>query len=224
MKRFLVAISLITFTTVSGVAEEMLNLAVRGQAPAYTIVTPARASDAERYAAEELQSFLGKVTGQTLPIATDATPLPVRAILVGSTAHTTTVLKEPSFEVKTLGDDGFRLVARPPHLVILGSPRRGILYGVYELLETYAGCKWYTSWHSRIPARNVVSVPATLNDTQKPAFAMRQSFWYDYIHHLDFCARLRVNGYNHTGKTVPAKFGGDDFRFGGGLAESTLSR
>ena len=104
MKRFLVAISLITFATVSGVAEEMLNLAVRGQAPAYTIVTPARASDAERYAAEELQSFLGKVTGQTLPIATDATPLPVRAILVGSTAHTTTVLKEPSFEGKTLGE------------------------------------------------------------------------------------------------------------------------
>ena len=34
--------------------------------------------------------------------------------------------------------------------------------------------------------------------------------------HRDFSARLRVNGYNHCGP-VPEKFGGDSFRFGGGL-------
>ena len=197
-----------------------LTLAQRGTPAGYTIVTPAQASEAERYAAEELQTFLAKVTGEKLPIATDAAPLPARTILLGSTTHTAAVLKEPAFNLKSLGDDGFRLVAKPPHLVVLGSPRRGILYGAYEILETYAGCRWYTSWHSRIPARDAVCVPATLNDTQKPAFAMRQPFWYDYIQNLDFGARLRVNGYNHTGRTVPAKFGGDDFRFGGGLSSS----
>ncbi len=197
-----------------------LTLARRGSPAEFTIVTPAQASEAERYAAEELQTFLEKVAGVKLPIASDASALPAKAILVGSTAHTAGVLKDPAFDLKSLGDDGFRLVARPPHLVVLGSPRRGILYGVYELLETYAGCRWYTSWHSRIPVRDRVSVPAALDDTQKPAFAMRQPFWYDYIQNLDFGARLRVNGYNHTGKTVPAKFGGDDFRFGGGLSSS----
>ncbi len=195
----------------------LLTLAQRGAAAEYTIVTPARASAAERYAAEELQTFLEKVAGVKLPLATDAAALPAKAILVGETAHTAGVLKDPSFNLKSLGDDGFRLAARAPHLVILGSPRRGVLYGAYELLETYAGCKWYASWRSVIPSRGAVTVPATLDDTQKPAFAMRQPFWFDYIQHLDFASRLRVNGYNHTGKTVPAKFGGDDFRFGGGL-------
>lgn len=44
-----------------------LTLAQRGTPADYTIVMPAQASEAERYAAEELQSFLAKVTGEKLP-------------------------------------------------------------------------------------------------------------------------------------------------------------
>lgn len=94
---------------------------------------------------------------------------------------------------------------------------RGVLYGVYETLEKYAGCRWYASWHSVIPQKDRVAVPGDLDDSQKPAFLMRESYWYDVNNNRDFAARLRVNGYNHTTGTVDAKYGGDDFRFGGGL-------
>ena len=60
-----------------------LPLAVRGAPAAYTIVVPAAASPSQRYAAEELRDYAEKMTGVKLPIATDAAPLPAKAILRG---------------------------------------------------------------------------------------------------------------------------------------------
>ena len=204
-----------------------LMIAARGQQAAYTIVIPEKASPVEKYAAEELQWFLEQVTGVKLPVASDAAPLPSKAILLGETRYSLALLNggrdgaRPSrcggFDPKTLGSDGFRLAARPPHLVAYGSAKRGALYAAYEILETYAGCRWYASWHSVIPKKGAVCVPANLDDVQTPAFAMRQPYWYDINGHRDLAARLRVNGFNCTLGDVDEKYGGDTFRFGGGL-------
>ncbi|MGN0852330.1 MAG: DUF4838 domain-containing protein [Kiritimatiellia bacterium] len=202
----------------SGSAAADLKLAVRGQAPAYTIVVPAKASASERYAAEELRDFTERLTGVKLPIVPDGAPMPPRAILLGATAHTAKVLgvKDCAGALAKLGEDGFCLTAKGRHLVVLGSRKRGVLYGVYEILERFGGCGWYASWCSRIPARKSLVVPADYADVQIPAFRMREPFWYDMNVHREFSARLRVNGYNHCAP-VPEKFGGDSFRFGGGL-------
>ena len=193
-----------------------LEIAQRGQPAAYTIVIPEKASPVEKYAAEELQGFLEQVTGVKLPVASDAAPLPSKAILLGETRYSLALLG-CGFDPKTLGSDGFRLAACPPYLVAYGSAKRGALYAAYEILETYAGCRWYASWHSVIPKKGSVCVPANLDDVQTPAFAMRQPYWYDINGHRDLAARLRVNGFNCTRGDVDAKYGGDTFRFGGGL-------
>ena len=65
-----------------------MPLAVRGQPAAYTIVVPEKASPSQRYAAEELRDYTEKATGVKLPIATDAAPLPPKAILLGHTKYT----------------------------------------------------------------------------------------------------------------------------------------
>ncbi len=204
-----------------------LEIATRGQPAAYTIVIPEKASPVEKYAAEELQGFLEQVTGVKLPVALDVAPLPSKAILLGETRYSLALLNggrdgaRPSrcggFDPKTLGSDGFCLAACPPHLVAYGSAKRGALYAAYEILETYAGCRWYASWHSVIPKKSGVCVPANLDDVQTPAFAMRQPYWYDINGHRDLAARLRVNGFNCTRGDVDEKYGGDTFRFGGGL-------
>ena len=193
------------------------ELAARNQAGEMVIVTPAAPSPAEAYAAEELQAYVEKLTGVRLARATEADPPPAKAVYVGETQRGRALLNDPSFDPKSLGADGFRLAARPPHLVVYGASKRGALYGVYELLETYGGCRWYASWHSVVPKAERLAVPADLDDTQKPAFLMRQPFWWDMNIHRDFAARLRVNGYNHTWLPVDEKYGGDSFRFGGGL-------
>ena len=57
--------------SISAATAPEIDLAVRGEAPAYTIVSPADASPAVRYAAEELRGFTQKTTGVWLPIVRD---------------------------------------------------------------------------------------------------------------------------------------------------------
>ena len=72
--------------------------------------------------------------------------------------------------------------------------KRGILYGAYELLETYGGIGWYASWRTVVPKAEQLAVPADLDNTQRPAFLMRGRGWRDARHHPDFACRLRLNG------------------------------
>ena len=189
-----------------------LTLAERDQPPAYTLVYPANASASQKYAAEELQRFIEETTGVKLPISDDRSDLPAKAILLGDTRHTEALLKaKPDWE--KLGMDGFRLKACPPHLLVLGGPVRGTLYGGYEILERFAGCRWYASWHSVIPRQQAITLPDDLDDTQIPAIAMREPFWYDYRKegNGDFAARNRANG---NSMDLSEKHGGHSFRFG----------
>ena len=187
-----------TVLVVLGGRAGTLDLAVRGHAPEYAIVRAADASASVKYAAEELRDFTERMTGVRLPIVTDEGPLPPKAIVLRKNAS---------------GDDSFRIVARPPHLYVEGSDVRGVLYGVYELLERYGGCRWYASWHTVVPARDAFSVPDDLDDAQAPAFLCRDVHWWDYFKG-DFAARNRVNGGLNK---LKERHGGNTWRFGGGL-------
>ena len=202
------------FMTIGLCANEV-TVARRGAPAAYTIVLSATASASQCYAADELQTFIARITGVTLPIANDAEPLPAQAILLGETRHTAAVAGTLP-ELRTLGDDGFVLKTCGAHLVIFGSPVRGTLYGVYEVLERFGGCRWYASWHSVIPVRDAFRVPE-LDETQKPAFALREPFWYDMFNG-DLAARNKANG---SSMHLQDKHGGK-IRFGGGLFVHTF--
>ena len=188
-----------------------LTLATRGQPAAYSIVRPANASPSQLYAAEELQKFAEQMTGVKLPVIADDAPLPANAIVLGDTRHTAQLLGAPA-DLKALGDDGFRLKTCPPHLLIVGGPLRGTLYGVYEVLERFGGCRWYATWQSVIPKLDAWTVPS-LDETQKPAFALREPFWFDMFDG-DLAARNKANG---NSMRLEARHGGHTFRFGGGL-------
>ena len=203
-------------------AEEHIMIAVRGEDSPYTIVMPTKDAPAQHYAAVEIRDFIADATGVKLSITTDAEQLPPKAILVGDTKYTAELAGSvfPNAPRHTDGnpasqDDGFRIVVKPPHLLIIGSPSRGALYGAYEFLERFVGCRWYASWHTVIPRRDRIEVPANLDETHTPAFAMREPYWYDVIQHPEFAARLRVN--SRSWRRLGEKFGGDPYRFGGGL-------
>jgi hypothetical protein len=190
---------------------QTLTLATRGQPATCSIVRPAASSPSQTYAAEELQKFVEQMTGVRVPIITDDAPLPARAILLGDTRHTAHLLGG-RVDLKNLGEDGFRIKTCAPHLLILGSPVRGTLYGVYELLERFGGCRWYTTWHGIIPKLDAWTIPA-IDEAQKPAFAMREPFWFDMFDG-DLAARNKCNG---NAMRLASKHGGHSFRFGGGL-------
>jgi len=176
------------------------------------IVIPANADECVKYAASELRDFLGRTCGLKLEVSDDSAPLTNHAVIVGLTRHTARLLGE-DFDPAVLGDEGFRLVSRPPHFMIVGSERRGALYGVYEFLERFAGCRWYAPWCSVIPEGRVLSVPVGFDETQRPAFELREPYWTDMLDGT-FAARCKVNGNNMR---LGAKHGGKPCRFGGGL-------
>ena len=174
-------------------------LAVRAE-----IVIPADASESVRFAAEELRDYLQRITGSSERIVVRGDRLPETRSFVLECGTDGT------------GADGFRLVSRPPHLHIIGSAERGVLYGVYEFLETYGGCRWYSRTTEIVPKKDAVTWPTDLDRTEKPAFRMRAPFWYEPLADPKFAARLRINARPWRG-SAPAKLGGDPFRFGKGL-------
>ena len=206
MKR-LVAVALLA-ARLAAAAPPPLVLAARGAPPAATIVVRAGATACERYAADELRAFLERQTGVALPVATDDGPLPARAILLGETRQTERLLGAAG-AARDLGDEGFRLKAVPPHLLILGGEGRGPLYGVYELLERFGGCAWYAPRFEVVPALAAFSVPGDLDETQRPAFALRTENWgASSAEGRAFAARNKLNL-----RDFDAKLGGSRFRF-----------
>ncbi len=175
-------------------------LAERGRTSDYVIVVPKAPGAAIQYAAEELRDWTEKLTGVRLTIATNVTP--AKAVYLGGT--------EPG-----LGEDGFRLSVENGQVRVRGSAERGVLYGVYELLETYGGIGWFASWHTVVPQLARFALPATLNDREVPAFELREPFFHDTIWNPEFAARLRKNS-ARWGK-LSAKYGRDRFRYGAEL-------
>jgi len=192
----------------------MLTIARQGHSD-YSIMCPENASPSQAHAARELQAFISQMTGAALPVIPDAMPLPKCAILLGHTRYTASILADTNSETR-LGDDGFAIRTAGPHLAILGGPIRGTLYGVYELLEHYWGCRWYSTFHSVVPKHDPLTLPE-IDDLQVPAFAMREPFWFEMLDG-DMAARNRVNGSNMG---LEERHGGK-IRFGGGLFVHTF--
>ena len=175
-------------------------LAERGKQADCTIVLPTDSGPSLVYAAEEFQRYTERMTGVKLPIVRRGETFVGRPIVLNLT--------------DAYGDDGFRLQAGKKGAFEISGGRRGVLYGVYEVLETYGGCGWYASWHEIVPERQELSVPDGLDDIQKPALEMRGTTWKDVLKNEDFAARLRLNAHPVDGGfNFEAKHGGTPIRF-----------
>ena len=171
-----------------------LTLAERGSPARYVIVLPQSPSPSQVTAAEELQAHIEKMTGVRLPVATNA--LPKFGIFLGNGAP-------------DLGNDGFRLVATPPHFRIEGGRVHGTLFGVYDFLERHCGCEWFSSTTTVIPRRDRLEISASLNETRLPAFRFRDANWWEQQHDFAFAARMKMNGFRTE---YPEAFGGMDLK------------
>ena len=77
-----------------------------------------------------------------------------------------------------LEEDGFIILTKYDRLSISGGSEKGTLYGVYNFLEEYLGCKKYTSKISVIPARFNIDVK-NINDKKIPVFKFREVLYRD---------------------------------------------
>ena len=172
----------LAYCLVAGLAcGEDLVIAERGKKHCHAIVVGRNGGPSCAYAAEELRDYVAQMTGVELPIAAESAEPSGKVISLNVVGDA------------ELGEDGFELKEKNGNVLVRGG-KRGVLYGVYELLETYGGCGWYASWRTVLPKRDTFSVPKGLSDRQMPSFLLREPSWMDVRRHVDFAVRLRMNG------------------------------
>src|SRR3989442_13807015 len=191
MKSVVIVALLISVCSVESRAA--LTLANNG-ASRYHIVISANAIPAERYAAEELQRYLERLSGAKLPIVTDAGPVELREILLGDNAHLAKLRLKVDFS--KLGTDGFVLRTEGRRIVVAGGRPRGTLYAVYALLEDKLRVRWFTPDLEVVPKPGRVRIPK-LDETFVPALEYREVFWTEMMRDPDFAARHRLNGHHY---------------------------
>ena len=119
-------------------------------------------------------------------------------------------------------DDSFTLVSDDRKLTIRGGTR-GILYGVYEVLETYGGVGWYSRFYTHVPRLERLAVPSDLNRREVPAFDVRWPGWgVPRMRDGHLAVHLRYNGTGVAGDRP--QFGGVRYRFGKGWSGHTFNR
>jgi len=160
-----------------------------GSRSKYSICLSRHASPSEVHGAQELQKFLGEISGATLPIVSDADKVQGNLVLVGNSQQVERL--NLGIPLESLGTEGFMLKTAGNHLVIVGGRQRGTMYGVYTFLEKL-GCRWFTREVSRIPKLRRVTVEP-LDEIQKPAFEYREPYFTE-AQDRDWAARNKMNG------------------------------
>ncbi len=167
-------------------AASALDLAAYdGNLPRYTIVGDNSKGMSPLYAAYELRDYIFRITGHELGVTNGrGQGLVTKMILIAPTDR--------------FGDDGFRIQVREDGNVVIGGGKRGVIYGVYELLESYGGVGWFSSWCEVVPKKASFDIPDDLDFTDRPAFELRDPGWRDVCDHETFAIRLRMNGDGRT--------------------------
>ena len=136
-------------------------------------------SDPEKYAASELQKYLGEI-----------------GIWEGDGAKF-----ELSLDL-SVGRDGYVIAPEDDGTVrITGGNGRGVIYGVYAFLEQYAGVRFFMPGIETLGSGDVV-----VNEGRSltPIFEMRQSDWQCGNGNVDWCVK---NGINQ--RDIPKRQGGN---------------
>ena len=158
------------------------------------IKTSANATPQEAFAAGELRSYLERMTSTAFDLCGEDYTGPVIAIGGAAEAYgASTPEGDDAFTLKTIGDS----------LCIAGG-KRGIIYGVYELLERL-GCRFFTATCEKVPFVTELAI-GSLDETQRPDFIYREHAYYEHRQYARFALKSRLNGANHP---IPEQWGGN---------------
>lgn len=139
----------------------------------YVIVVPQSPTMIEQRAAKELNEYLRRMAGVVLPVVEDNTAPIDHEISIGNTSRTIPL----AISVDKLKQDGFYIKADARKLFIMGGNSYGTLYGVYELLEKYWGCRKYTPEVEIVPQCSSLMLPADIDDWQVPVITSRNMLY-----------------------------------------------
>ncbi len=203
-KTILFAIFLLAFCHAGSVQAEPLALVKDGKTE-YAIILPEKASEVQKTAATELQTFLKQMTDADFPIKTansDTADTARKQIVIGPSALSQKILGDDINEAE-LPYDAIVIKTVGNTLVLSGHPQRGMLYAVYTFLEESCGCRWWTAAESFIPKKTELKMPP-MRVIYSPKLIYREAHYLG-ANHGEFAARMKNNG---ALRPVSPAFGG----------------
>lgn len=172
-------------------------LAAKPFTPQYPNAPKVTADMKVRRAADDLQHYIEKMSGATLPIASDAQTVNGPVVLVGASTRLDALrLNVPHGLTNECNEEGYVIAARGDTLALAGNedgPYWGTYYAVSELLNRL-GVRWYSpgDFGEVIPQMKSISV-ADFEVRDKPDFRLRT--WWGYApyaeQNLEYLWKLR---------------------------------
>ncbi|HVT28062.1 MAG TPA: DUF4838 domain-containing protein [Lacipirellulaceae bacterium] len=176
----------------------------------WNIIVASDAIPSEKYAAEELQSFLEQATGAHLKITNTAPPkASPHHFYIGVRAAAEKAF--PGLKAETFGPEDLRIVIRNGNVAIVGGQPRGTLYGVYTFLEDYVGVRFLTADDTFVPKVGGWRVIGPVDRTYRPPLVLRHSYFRENSISPAFATRLRNNAIT------------DDPKYGGRTGMQTIN-
>ena len=166
------------------------------------ILYPADATDEEMNAAKELQTYLQAITGKKPSLFKEYNG--ASGIYVGATKFAAD--NGVTYTNNNGQNEGWAIKVIGKNVVVTGGRERGVLYGVYHLLEDVLGVRWWNMWEEYVPSMTDAIIPADYSDSGEPVFTYRDVFFGETGDSSLFFVRNRMNGY---GSNTPADFGGE---------------
>lgn len=172
-------------------------------AKGHAILLADGAGTVERFAAEELQKYLFRITGLCVPITNKFDSRQRLVIHVGN---------QLDRRLEDCCEDSFVVVGQGGRLTLSGAGDRGTLYSVYHFLEKHLGCRWYfpDPHEGVIPRLNLKRVDAVIargvDDFEQPAMKYRSLM----ILNTDAC--IESPAWNPDWKPLGTQVGRDDER------------
>jgi len=144
------------------------------------VATLPQPSEREQLAANELVSYLFKITGKRLPLINISdSKVPDGVIAIGELGISSGLISR--HEVDSVANDGFVIKINGKKGAICGWRDLGTVYGVYELLK-YLGVKFYAQECEIIPRDSNLLI-SKVECSKKPGFEMRGIFKLDVYYH-----------------------------------------
>jgi hypothetical protein len=158
-----------SYSAVSAQNPEKFVIVKDGQ-PEAVIVVGKQAGEDEMFSAEELQSYIKKISGALIPIKKDDEEFPGNVIAVGRNKTNANA----NLAVDKLEREGFRIKTSGNVLSLAGKDDAGTQFAVYSFLEKYLGVRWL--WPGDlgevVPKMQTIEV-GQINDTNQPDFKWR---------------------------------------------------
>ncbi|NCX95398.1 MAG: DUF4838 domain-containing protein [Chitinophagia bacterium] len=136
----------------------------------YVIVIPSNATSIERKSAELLQTYLQKIAGVKVPVKSDSGIEKQPAIYIGNTP------KAIQTSQTAIPAEGYLIQTSSNSIIIKGGTGRGVINGVYKLLEQIADCQFIDKYCNTCKIQTTLTLPQeTLQEA--PAFQYREVYY-----------------------------------------------